>query len=222
MLWLTGVLLCAAATATPHEVIIAGTGHGTFHAFTSAPQSSLALNPALNTTQTEHIEHFDRMGAGTPHPASALCGRQPGSKYARSHIRLQNSLHPRVRRHSTACNRSGVMLASARACWPLLVPTAGVLTVESAGALASTTRKSTARTFTALESTACGWPFDSCCGGSVVISAGAGPCFLTVDDQAQPQWLLIANYLAGTGAAIRILPSGQLSESPTSVIDEHS
>ena len=115
------------------------------------------------------------------------------------------------------CNRSGVLLASARACWPLLVPTAGVLTVESAGALASTTRTATART-----STACGWPFNSGCGGSVVTSAGAGPCFLAVDDQAQPQWLLIANYLAGTGAAIRILPSGQLSESPTSVIDEHS
>ena len=52
MLWLTGVLLCAAATATPHEVITVGTGHGIFNAFTSTPQSSLALNLHVARVET--------------------------------------------------------------------------------------------------------------------------------------------------------------------------
>ena len=54
---------------------------------------------------------------------------------------------------------------------------------------------------------------------SAVSSAGRGPCFMALDNLTDPQWLLVANYRQGTGAAIRVNPDGSLAPTVASTTD---
>ena len=122
MLWLAGVLLCTAATATPHEVIIAGTGHGTFHAFTSAPQSSLALNPALNVTQNRlNISTTEWVLAHPTLPVLYVVDNRgpsmPGRIFAYRIRSTRESDDIQLQQIRCPTGSARVLLATARACW---------------------------------------------------------------------------------------------------------